>query len=91
MEFVYDTRVNILLMQKIVQGFFIYQTCQNLTAAETEVVAQASENANAIVTGCSFAKLFSSPGGQGRTVAALVLTYMYRARSNIASCIHQAL
>lgn len=35
MEFVYNTGVNILLMQKkkkkIVQEFFIYQTCQNLT------------------------------------------------------------
>lgn len=60
-------------------------------AVETEVTAQASETANATVTGCSIANQFSSPEGQGRTVAALVLTYMYRAMSNIASCIHQAL
>lgn len=40
MEFVYNTGVNILLMQKkkkkIVQEFFIYQTCQNLTLQQRQ-------------------------------------------------------
>lgn len=79
MEFVYNTGVNILLMQKKKKKncagiFHLSNLSKPDLAAETEVTAWASENANATVTGYSMAKQLFSPGRQVPTVAALVVT-----------------
>lgn len=78
MEFVYNTGVNILLMQKKKKNcagiFHLSNLSKPDLAAETEVTAWASENANNTVTGYSMAKQLFSPGRQVPTVAALVVT-----------------